>query len=93
MNDDTLLKVFSGIVATAVVGVVYIGYLAIEESNKWEQFKETHECKIVSKVSGTTSINSGVAIGSNGQIHPIITTSVSAGKTAYLCNDGVTYWK
>lgn len=93
MNDDVLLKVATGILATAMVGVVYIGYLAVESSQKWENFKETHECKVISQMSGTTTLSSGVVIATNGRVNPIIVTNVSAGKTAYLCNDGVTYWR
>lgn len=93
MNDDTMLKVATGILATAIVGVVYVSYLAVDSSQKWESFKETHECKIVSQMSGSTSFSSGVAIGANGRVNPIIVTNVTAGKTAYVCNDGITYWR
>ena len=71
-------------VVTAVIIVIVI-YFAIKDNNDWEKFKVEHKCKIVSKQNSTV----GTGIGSNGQV----ITTVESGKTGWLCDDGITYYR
>ena len=90
------------IVATLIALVVgFILYAAIksdmEARAEWERFRVEHECHVVAKKQGTTSVGTaiGTGVGSNGQavttVTPIVTTT--PGQTAWECNDGITYWR
>lgn len=71
-----------GVMALFLAGV---GYLAVQEGREWEQFKLTHQCKVVAKRGGqlVMTTNSKGSVG----------TGVTSDETAYLCNDGITYWR
>lgn len=64
-------------------------FVAIAEERDWDQFRVSHSCRVVGKTSSTTS--SGWAFGGKGGGGPVVTTE--PGKTGWLCNDGVTYWR
>lgn len=64
-------------------------WATVEESKQWAAFSVAHECKVVGSMSGSTS--TGVGFTPNGQVTTVITTT--PGKTAYACNDGMTYWR
>jgi len=70
-------------------GVYQIVKLTAEEQKQWDNFAVTHDCKKI----GQTSASSGVVVGMalNGQMGMGLTSE--AGKTGWLCNDGVTYWR
>ena len=75
-----------------IVFVLFLGlaiYSSIQEAKQWEAFKIAHNCVVVEKKRGTTSI--GVGVGSNGTttVMPISNPS----QTAWKCDDGVTYWR
>lgn len=65
----------------------------IEEAAAWKQFRSAHACKIVGHVSASTQTGVGIGVTPNAQIGPVVTTSVTPGKTGWLCDDGVTYWR
>lgn len=75
--------VFRAIMVTAVVLLAAFLYAVIAETTQWIKFKEEHNCKVISKESGSTA----VAIGPNGQV----ITVIGSGKTSYQCDDGVIY--
>lgn len=60
---------------------------------QWDQFKSEHQCKIVSKVSGSLSTAVGPMAGSNGQMGIAVMPVIDDDKTGYLCDDGITYWR
>ena len=68
-------------------------YAMHEEAKEWAAFAEAHDCKVVGRMSGTTSTGLGVGVMPNGQVGTVMTTSTTPSKTAYACNDGVTYWR
>ena len=71
------------ITGLAVIGLIIT--LAVKDAADWSEFKETHDCKIVSKTSSSTGF--GVGVGS-GVGSAIVTMQ---GKTGWLCDDGVVY--
>lgn len=73
------------------IAFISYAYFSTEKSEReeWEKFKIDHKCKLVSKIDGETSIGTGVA--TNGSVG--IISSSSSGKTVWLCDDGVTYYK
>jgi hypothetical protein len=85
--EDHKLEIGIGFLVAAVV-VVAVG-VALAESREWDTFKAAHECRVVGKMSG--SVTTGVGVAPNGQIATVIGST--PGKTGWLCNDGVTYWR
>lgn len=74
--------------AVVAVGVfAIIGMVA--KADRWQKFSVEHDCRVVESVSATTSY--GYRLGYNGKFEngPIHTPA----KTAYLCDDGVKYWR
>ena len=75
--------------AGIVVLVAVVIAAAIHDSNEWDKFKIDHHCKVVGKMDGDVFNTFGV--GSNGQA--VVGIGTTPGKTGWLCDDGVTYWK
>ena len=67
------------------------------EAHRWAVWSSLHNCKVVGREKGVTTTGVGTMIGtsSNGgtTIIPVVTTSRTPDKTAYLCDDGITYWR
>lgn len=67
-----------------IIAIVALLALAIhsgfKDASEWERFRVAHKCKVISHISGTTAYSSG------DFIHV-------PGKTGYLCDDGVTYYR
>lgn len=68
-------------------------YAMYEEAKEWASFAKAHDCRVVGRMSGTTSTGLGVGVMPNGQVGTVMTTSTTPAKTGYACNDGVTYWR
>lgn len=72
-----------GVITGIIIFIVII--TLIKDHQDWERFKIEHKCKIVSKSASTI----GTGFSSNGQV----ITTVESGKTGWLCDDGITYYK
>lgn len=68
-------------------------YGSIKEAEAWEEFSSTHACKKIGYMSGSVQTGVGVGIMTNGQIGAVVTTNNIHSKTAWFCNDGITYWR
>lgn len=75
------------LIALAVALVLVIGWAAVVEERNWQKFAATHDCRVVGKRQGETTVGYTSA-GGGGTV--IGSTSP---QTAYLCDDGVTYWR
>jgi hypothetical protein len=73
-------------VAAAFGGLIYLAY---QDHKAWEQFRVDHNCYVVAKISGSTGL--GNTITGNGNVG--ITTITVPGKTGWLCDDGITYYR
>ncbi len=73
----------------AVVIVVSIA-LAVVDAQQWEKFKAEHNCRKVAEVAPSTSDGYAFNAGKHGTTYITIT---EPGKTGWLCDDGVTYWR
>ena len=81
-----------GIVALLVLLISLAIWAGIKESREWEAFKVEHKCEMVAHKKGTTSLGVGPTMtGSGGGVTVVTVTSPS--QTAWLCDDGVTYWR
>ncbi len=81
LSNDHSWLVWTFVGTLVVVGLL----LTIQEANDWAEFKEAHHCKVVGKIKGDISYG----IGSDGKS----TTIINPDKTAWQCDDGVTYWR
>lgn len=84
MFDEYLEWIFGiGIVLVAILLV----WVAIADGNHWATFQKDHHCRIVGKMEPSTGV--GPAMGGKGGIAVVFIP----GKTGYLCDDGITYWR
>lgn len=83
MKEITIISVLIGLLFWFLI------HTATKEQEKWNKFADTHNCKVVGKISGSTGVGYGVT--SNGSMGTVITSI--PGKTGYQCDDGVTYWR
>lgn len=72
----------------AFLGLFYLAYL---EDKEWQIFAQQHNCKITSKISGSTNIGTATGIMSNGKVGFGTVVTTSPDKVCYTCDDGVTY--
>lgn len=78
--------IIGGVVA--IVVVLAIGTVAmVQEGREWQAFASAHHCQVVGRMQGSTDI--APIISSKGGV--AVTTTPD--KTAYKCDDGVTYWR
>lgn len=83
-----------GLILAAVIVLVIVAVkLSAQESRQWAAFSEANHCKVVERRKGTSTTTTGMAIGSGGRVTPVVATSSTPSQTAYLCDDGVTYWR
>lgn len=74
------------VIAVAVcAGLILLG---IESEKQWQAWVVKHECRIIEKTQGEH--HTGVVM-IDGK--PSVVTTYTPGKTAWLCDDGVTYWR
>ena len=77
-------KITVCVLISLIVLIVTTEYRAQKE---WQAFKLQHDCKIVAKESDTTFTTTGFSTSGNMNIG----VGTLAGKTSWLCNDGITY--
>ncbi|MBS7697837.1 MULTISPECIES: hypothetical protein [unclassified Chelatococcus] len=68
------------------------GFLALavwQDQQNWERFAIAHNCKVVGKA--TPSAGFGYGVATDGSLN--FQTITIPGKTGFLCDDGVTYWR
>lgn len=73
-----------GLLPVAIRGI-------IQEQKEWEDFAVERNCKVTDKVQSSVVITTAPIVNGSGGV--AVGTSVVPGKTAYLCDDGVTYWR
>ncbi len=62
----------------------------LTKAQLWEKFKQDNDCKIIEKREGHST--GGLGISSSGHVIGMMGDDVPD-QVAYLCKDGVTYWK
>ena len=87
-----------GAIAAFFVGLLVVLIImmivgSIKEQKQWQAFAAAHSCKLVATKQGTVSSGVGTAVGANGQVSVVPITTTTPGQEAFLCDDGVTYWR
>ncbi len=93
MFPDEMDWVMLGLFAAIVAILVAVGLAGAKEQNEWELFSKAMDCKVVGKKQGETSFGVGTGFSSNGSVTTVPVTTTSSDQTAYLCSNGVTYWR
>lgn len=88
-SESLLQKLIVIAVVVIVLCAPILVYAMIKEQEKWDIFKAEHQCKIVSHMDGDVFTTTG--INSSGKM--VTSVGRTSDKTAYKCNDGVTYWR
>jgi hypothetical protein len=94
----TLSDLFPTIVAgRMVVGVIGVLILVVigarREHPQWETFAKEHECRVIERCKGDVDTVVAPIVGANGSVNLATSLTFEDEKTAYLCNDGVKYWR
>lgn len=80
------------VLITAGVVLIPVGiYGAIVSERHWQAYASEH-CRVVGKISGSTSMGVGTTFA-NGKVGTGPVTVYTPGKTGYQCDDGMTYWR
>ena len=66
---------------------------SVENQKQWDIFKVEHKCVVSEKMQGSVSYSTSMGFDSKGNTILIPTTATAPHKTAYKCDDGVTYWR
>lgn len=88
---DPVLAVVIAIVFLCIAAAVWIFNLAAIDRENWQRFVEDHHCKITAHMSGDVSTGFGAGVSANGKFGTGLVTVTTPDKTAFLCDDGITY--
>ena len=77
-------------IAVLIPAAIYAAYI---DGKNWEEFSSAHSCKVIEKVSATTSTGYGYGMTTGGKYGYGMITTTTPEKTGYKCDDGVVYWR
>lgn len=80
-----------GVFLFASVGTFTLYSLLHED--EWEKFKKVHECRLLTEVESITTFTQKEIVGPDGAMQPALVTTTIPGKRAFLCDDGIVYWR
>lgn len=81
------------LLSVLVLGVPLLIWAGVQGAREWRQFAQEHNCKVVAEVAPSTGTGISTTIGPNGHVGIGPTVVSIPGKTGYLCDDGITYWR
>jgi hypothetical protein len=97
-QPNALTEWFPGLLAGAM-GLGFVGVLIViaiatwREHQQWEDFAKGHECRLVERRKGDVEITVAPIVGANGSMSLTTGVTFDDAQTAYVCNDGVKYWR
>lgn len=81
------------VICIAIIIMIAVFITAVENNKEWEAFKIKHNCKLIERMSGSTSTGYGYGITTSGKVgYGMITTSTPS-KECWICDDSVKYWR
>ena len=83
--EDRLMWIVGAVCAALIALLVWA---AIVGAREWEAFKIAHGCRVVAQVAPSTAVGWDYSSKSGGAV--VVT---SPGKTGWLCDDAVTYYR
>lgn len=86
LDGDGIFWAIGTMLVVLLGGALWAGHV---DAKRWAKFSAEHDCRVVGKMNGTVGV--GTAVKPGGGVATV--TTYEPGKTGYLCNDGVTYWR
>lgn len=90
---DKLFAIGAILVALAGSSAIYIHLDNTEKEKEWSTFVQVHNCKKVTEMEEIVTYQQGLTVGPDGAMHPSLHTTTIPSARAYVCDDGVTYWR
>ena len=91
MDKELLIMWGLGALIVAIVIAAIVGNVA--EEHQWDTFAQAHKCVVVQRMKGETSVGVGTGITTSGKFGTGTIIVTNPDKTAYKCDDGITYWR
>jgi hypothetical protein len=92
--SDLFPSILAGLMVVGVIGALILVVIgARREHRRWEAFAKEHECRIVERRKGDVDTTVAPIVGNNSSVSFATGLTFEDDKTAYLCNDGVKYWR
>ena len=87
------LAVTGGATALVIALIAAVIVSSAEEKKRWDAFALEHKCKLVEHRKGDVLVTTATTVNPNGGVSVTPMTTVTPDKRAFLCDDGVTYWR
>jgi hypothetical protein len=84
----------AGVMGFGLLGAVTLVVIAARrEHHRWEAFVKAHNCRIIERRTGDIDTTVAPIFDSKGGVSYAVGVTDTPDKTAYLCDDGVKYWR
>ena len=90
---DKELVVIGGLTALVIALIAAVVVSSAEEQKRWDAFALEHKCKLIEKRKGDVLVTTATTVNPNGGVSVTPMTTATPDKSAFLCDDGVTYWR
>ena len=85
--------VIGGLIASCIALTALVVVSSAEEQKRWDAFAVEHKCKLVERRKGDVLVTTATTVNPNGGVSVTPMTTMMPDKRAFLCDDGVTYWR
>ena len=85
--------VIGGLIASCIALIALVVVSSAEEQKRWDAFAVEHKCKLVEHRKGDVLVTTATTVNPNGGVSVTPMTTMTPDKRAFLCDDGVTYWR
>ena len=85
--------VIGGLIAGCIALIALVAVSSAEEQKRWDAFAVEHKCKLVEHRKGDVLVTTATTVNPNGGVSVTPMTTMTPDKRAFLCDDGVTYWR
>ena len=85
--------VIGGLIAGCIALIALVAVSNVEEQKRWDAFAVEHKCKLIEQRKGDVLITTVTTVNPNGGVSVTPMTTATPDKSAFLCDDGVTYWR
>lgn len=88
---------FAAVISTFILVLIGMAWAIVNASKKeheaWLAFKDAHACKVVAEKQGYTRTTVLTTVSGGGKVSVTPYTQVVPDERAWLCDDGITYWR
>lgn len=77
------------VAGAGTISIAALIWKDLVEEKKWERFVQENNCRIVERLVGSTDL--GITAAAKARTDTVVLNTPST--IAYLCEDGITYWR